>query len=195
MSDLFATEEGATPLTAEEQEGLKQTWIATRADLNSAEELNIEQALTWLKRQKRKDILREDFARMLHKHMLGEVWTWAGAYRTTGKNIGVDPAQIRMELLSLFDDTKYWIENSTYPIDEIAIRFHHRLVAIHPFANGNGRHARLMADHLIQKLGGTVFTWGHETLIENGETRKQYIAALQAADRHDIKPLLKFART
>ena len=85
--------------------------------------------------------------------MLGEVWTWAGAYRTTGKNIGVDPAQIRMELLSLFDDTKYWIENSTYPIDEIAIRFHHRLVAIHPFANGNGRHARLMADHLIQEAG------------------------------------------
>jgi len=195
MSDLFAPVEGATPLTPEEQEGLKQTWIATRTDLNSAEELNIEQALTWLKRQRRKDILREDFVRTLHKHMLGEVWTWAGAYRTTGKNIGTAPAQIRMELLSLFDDTKYWIEKSTYPSDEIAIRFHHRLVAIHPFANGNGRHARLMADHLIQKLGGAVFTWGHKTLIENGETRKQYIASLQAADKHDIEPLLKFAKS
>ncbi len=195
MSDLFATEDGATPLTPEEQEGLKQTWIATRADLNSAEELNIEQALTWLRRQRSKDILHEDFVRRLHMQMLGEVWTWAGAYRTTGKNIGVDPSQIRMELLSLFDDTSYWIENNTFPIDEITIRFHHRLVAIHPFANGNGRHARLMADHLIQKLGGAVFTWGHETLIENGKTRTQYISALQAADRYDIAPLLNFSRT
>ncbi|PHS77577.1 MAG: cell filamentation protein Fic [Robiginitomaculum sp.] len=195
MSDLFATMVGATPLTAEEEEGLKQTWIATRANLNSAEESNIEQALTWLRRQRSKDVLREDFVLKLHKQMLGEVWTWAGAYRTTGKNLGVDPVQIRIRLLSLFDDTKYWIENGTFSVDEIAIRFHHQLVAIHPFVNGNGRHARLMADHLIQKLGGVVFTWGHQSLIENGKTRDEYLTALKAADRLDIEPLLEFSRT
>ena len=195
MSDLFATMVGATPLTAEEEEGLKQTWIATRANLNSAEESNIEQPLTWLRRQRSKNVLREDFVLKLHKQMLGEVWTWAGAYRTTGKNLGVDPVQIRIRLLSLFDDTKYWIENGTFSVDENAIRFHHQLVAIHPFVNGNGRHARLMADHLIQKLGGVVFTWGHQSLIENGKTRDEYLTALKAADRLDIEPLLEFSRT
>ena len=127
--------------------------------------------------------------------MLGDVWRWAGRFRTSERNIGIDYWQIPIALRQLLDDTKAWIEYHTYPPDEIALRFHHRLVQIHPFPNGNGRHARLTADLLVMRLGGERFSWGSANLQDAGTVRQRYIAALQAADDHDIGPLLAFARS
>jgi len=127
--------------------------------------------------------------------MFGKVWRWAGEFRKTERNIGIDPVGIGVELKTLLDDVTFWIDNETYPPDEIAVRFHHRLVAIHPFPNGNGRHARLAADILIKQLGRDRFTWGRNSMINPGDTRKAYVAALQKADRHDILDLIAFARS
>ena len=126
--------------------------------------------------------------------MLGDVWRWAGRLRTSERNIGIAYWEIPVALRQLLDDTKAWIEYNTYPPDEIAVRFHHRLVQIHAFANGNGRHSRLMADLLAMSFGGERFSWGRESLRDAGAMRQRYIAALQAADKHDTGPLLGFAR-
>ena len=127
--------------------------------------------------------------------MFGEVWSWAGTYRRTARNIGVEAYRIQIEMAAMFDDVRYWLEKDTYPPDETAVRLHHRLVFIHPFPNGNGRHARLMADLLSERLGGKPFSWGGGALVSVGELRSRYIAALRVADGHDIKPLLAFARS
>lgn len=185
---------GATPLDADELASLIPGHITTQGELNEWEQANIVQGDQWARKQ-RKEILNEAFLRQLHHQMFGETWKWAGEFRKTDKNIGVDWLQIGVELKKLLDDTHYQIEHASYPPDEIAVRFHHRLVAIHPFPNGNGRHARLMADLLVERLGQPRFTWGSRSLIDAGATRQAYIAALQAADRRDIAPLLAFARS
>ncbi|MBG6204669.1 Fic-DOC domain mobile mystery protein B [Labrenzia sp. EL_13] len=195
MSDVFAQPDDATPLDAEEREGLLQTWITTRADLNEAEQANIDDAVAWIDRRRNADLLSEGFVFELHKRMFGDVWSWAGSVRKTGKNIGIDPQQIHLQLGGLLRDVQYWIENSSFSPDEIAVRLHHGLVAIHPFPNGNGRHARLMADLLIVRLGAEPFSWGGGTLRDIGTLRAEYIAALRAADNHDFAPLLAFARS
>jgi len=198
VTDLFQEPEDATPLEPREREGLLQTWITHRRDLNEAEEENIVEGAAWARGRRRlpfERMLSEDFMRTLHKRMFGDVWQWAGTFRATERNIGVQAYRIGMELASLLSDIRYWIEHKTFPPDEIAIRFHHRLVAIHPFPNGNGRHARLAADLLIERLGGDPFTWGGGSLANVGELRARYIAALRAADNHDIAPLLEFARS
>ena len=195
MTDLFAQPDDATPLDAEEREGLLQTWITTRADLNEAEQANIDAAVAWTQRRRGTDILTEGFVFALHRRMFGDVWSWAGSTRKTGKNIGIDPAQIHVQLGGLLRDGRYWVEHDSFPSDEIAIRLHHGLVAIHPFPNGNGRHARLIADLLIAELGGAPFSWGGQTLRDIGALRAGYVAALRAADRHDFAPLLAFARS
>lgn len=148
---------GATPLDADELACLIPTHITTQGELNEWEQLNIVQGEAWARRQ-RKDILDEAFVRQLHKQMFGETWSWAGSFRTSDKNIGVEWQQIGVKLRNLLDDVRYQIDNATYPPDEIATRFHHRLVSIHPFPNGNGRHARVMADLLVQQLGQPRFT-------------------------------------
>jgi len=197
MSDLFQEPDDATPLAPEERDALLQTWITDRDDLNEAEQENIIKGAAWAARQRGKpvDLLNEDFAKSLHRQMLGEVWQWAGSYRQTERNIGIEAYRIPAEMPSMFNDVRYWIEHETYPPDEIAVRLHHRLTAIHPWPNGNGRHARLMADLLAQRLGRDVFTWGSGTLLDIGELRTRYVAALRAADNHDIGPLLEFARS
>lgn len=195
MTDLFDEPDDATPLEPGEREGLLQSWIATRADLNAAEQANIDAGAAWARRRRRRDILTEDFVRALHRQMFGEVWAWAGTYRRTACNIGVDAYQIPGEVAQLLDDARFWLANGTYPPDEIAVRLHHRLVAVHPFPNGNGRHARMMADLLVQQLGNAPFSWGGEDLIDIGGKRRRYIESLQRADRHDIGPLLAFARS
>lgn len=195
MSDVFAQPDDATPLDAEEREGLLQTWITTRADLNEAEQANIDDAVAWIDRRRNADLLTEGFVFELHKRMFGDVWSWAGSVRKTGKNIGIDPQQIHLQLGGLLRDVRYWIEHGSFSPDEIAVRLHHGVVAIHPFPNGNGRHARLMADLLIARLGGEPFSWGGGTLRDIGILRAEYIAALRAADNHDFAPLLAFARS
>ncbi|HYL14863.1 MAG TPA: mobile mystery protein B [Terriglobales bacterium] len=138
--------------------------------------------------------MSEKFVHELHRRMLGDVWRWAGKFRTSERNLGIAFYEIPVALRQLLDDTKAWIEYKAYPPDEIAARFHHRLVQIHPFPNGNGRHARLMADLLVMRLGGERFSWGSANLQDASAVRQRYIAALQAADDHDIGPLLAFAR-
>ncbi|SEH12721.1 mobile mystery protein B [Sphingopyxis sp. YR583] len=196
MTDLFAGPDDATPLTAEEKEGLLPTWITTRADLNEAEQSNIDAAYAWAMRPRsRFDPLAPAALFDLHRRMLGNVWSWAGKQRTTGKNIGVDPVQIQLRLAGLLDDIRYWTDNATFPPDEVAVRLHHGLVYIHPFPNGNGRHARLVADLFVTRLGALPFSWGGGTLTGIGDLRAAYIAALKAADNHDFNPLLAFARS
>lgn len=198
MTDLFREPEDATPLEVEEREQLLQSWITHRADLNQAEEANILDGAAWARgRRSRRpaDMLSTGFVTRLHKRMFGDVWKWAGTWRTTARNIGVDAHRIGMDVAALLDDVRYWVENTTYPPDETAIRLHHRLVAIHPFPNGNGRHSRLMADLLVERLGEMPFSWGGRSLADPGDLRRRYIAALRAADNHDIGPLLIFARS
>jgi Fic-DOC domain mobile mystery protein B len=197
VTDLFQEPDDATPLEPEEKLGLKQTWITHRRDLNEAEQENIVKGAAWARgrRRRNKDMLNEDFAKLLHKRMFGDVWSWAGTYRLTERNIGIAPHRIANDTGMMFDDIRYWVEHATFPADEIAVRLHHRLVAIHPFPNGNGRHARLMADLLIEHLGGQRFTWGGGMIGDVGELRARYIAALQAADNHDITLLIQFARS
>ena len=191
MSDLFETPDNATPLTPEEMRDLMPAHIAYRRELNEAEQENIARAQDWaLKR--RRDLLTEKFVRELHRRMLGDVWRWG---RTSERNLGIAFYEIPMALRQLLDDAKAWIDYKTYPPDEIAVRFHHRLVQIHPFPNGNGRHARLIADLLVMELKRERFSWGSANLQDAGEVRQRYIAALQAADGHDIGPLLAFARS
>jgi Fic-DOC domain mobile mystery protein B len=194
VTDLFEEPDDATPLTEEERRELIPAHIAYRSELNEAEQENIARAQDWALSRKR-DPLSEKFTRDLHKRMLGEVWRWAGKFRKTERNLGIPFFEIPMALRLLLDDTKTWIEFHSYPPDETAVRFHHRLVAIHPFPNGNGRHARLMADLLVMRLGQERFSWGRESLRDPSTMRKRYIAALQAADHHDIGPLLAFARS
>lgn len=198
MSDLFAEPDDATPLDGEEREGLLQSWITHRRDLNEAEQENILKGAAWARGRRGReprDILDTGFALTLHKRMFGDVWGWAGTCRTTARNIGIEAYRITVEMAILFDDVRYWVENGTYEPDEAAVRLHHRLVAIHPFPNGNGRHARLMADLLIERLGGEPFSWGGDSLADVGALRAAYIAALRAADGHDMGPLIAFARS
>jgi Fic-DOC domain mobile mystery protein B len=195
MSDpLFERDDDAnTPLEAEEREQLIPSYITTRAELNEAELANIADAVRWLGSRKR-DILDRDFLNTLHKRMFGDVWKWAGRYRTIPRNIGIDAYRIAVELHQVIDDAKYWVEHSTFPPDEIAVRFSHRVVAIHPYPNGNGRFSRLIADLLAIQLGQPRFTWGRFNLVDPSETRKEYIAALKSADAGDYDHLITFSR-
>ena len=186
-------DDAATPLTPEEMRDLIPAHIAYRRELNEAEQENMARAQQWAL-ARRRDLLSEKFIKGLHRHMLGDVWRWAGRFRTTQRNIGIDYWLIPAELRRLLDDSKAWIEFKTYPPDEIAVRFHHRLVQIHSFPNGNGRHARLMADLLVMQFGRERFSWGRESLRDAGAARARYIEALRAADNHDVSLLLAFAR-
>ena len=192
---LFDPDDDAnTPLPAEEREALIPSYITLRHELNEAEQINIGSALRWAD-ARRRDILDRDFLSELHQRMFGDVWRWAGQYRTTARNIGVDAHRIAMDVQQAVDDARYWVDHATYSPDEIAVRFSHRLVAIHPFPNGNGRFSRLVGDLLAHQLGQPPFTWGQANLVTTGETRARYVEALRAADNHDIGPLLLFARS
>ena len=194
MGDLFDQPDDATPLTPEEQRELIPAHIAYRSELNEAEQENITRGQDWALKSRR-DLLTKKFVTDLHRQMLGDVWRWAGKFRTSDRNLGIPFYEIPVALRQLLDDTKVWIEYKSYPSDEIAVRFHHRLVQIHPFPNGNGRHSRLMADLLVLRLGGERFSWGSANLQAPGDVRGGYIGALKAADNHDIGPLLAFARS
>jgi Fic-DOC domain mobile mystery protein B len=182
----------ATPLTAEEREGLIPSHVTLHRELNELEQQNILEADTWVF-ARRHNPLRRAFLRSLHHRMFGKVWRWAGVYRSSNKNIGVDREQIQIRLDEALDNVRYWIEHKTFPPDEIAVRFHHELVFIHPFPNGNGRWSRLMADILAIRLGQPRFSWGSSSAAD--KTRQAYIEALKAADNHDFTALIAFARS
>ena len=192
-------QEGQTALDEDEKDGLLIRSITTRGELDEVEQRNIEEAIRWtIKRRKKftiNEILSEQFVNELHERMIGSVWKWAGTFRNSNKNIGIDKFQIGIQLRTLLDDCRFWIEHKIYNEDEIAIRFKHRIVSIHCFANGNGRHSRLMGDIIIQKiLGKDVFTWGGYDLVQRSEFRAIYLTALREADNGNSEELLKFAR-
>jgi len=188
---------GQTPLDEDEKDGLLIPTITTRGELDEFEQLNIEKAIEWSIKNKFKieNILTEDFIKNLHRRMLSDVWQWAGEFRRSDKNIGVDKYKIGIELRNLIDDCKYWVEQGAYPPDEIAIRFSHRVVQIHLFPNGNGRHSRLIGDIIVNDgFERPVFTWGQSDLLHKGEARTIYLSALREADQGNYRELIKFSR-
>lgn len=187
--------DGATPLDPDEREGLRFKHVTTRRELDHLEQANIQEGLQWLPRRRDKDILNEAFVRELHRRLFGQVWAWAGSFRKTEKNIGIDPRQISVQLRLLLDDVRYWVGHDTYPPLEACLRIHHRLVYIHLFPNGNGRHARIMADMLMTEIyKGKPIEWsGGYDLQAMNERRTAYIQALRLADRGDYAELLRFA--
>lgn len=195
MSDpLGPQDDAAKPLTEEERAELIPNWITLRSELNEAEQANILEAQDWAFARKR-NVLDQAFLTGLHHRMFGRVWRWAGQFRKTARNIGVDAYRIPTDLQQLLDDCRFWIKHESWDPDEIGTRFHHRLVHIHPFPNGNGRHGRMATDLLLMSMDRPAFTWGRSNLVDAGRTRQQYVEALRAADRHDFAPLLDFVRS
>lgn len=190
---------GQTPLTDEEREGLLIPSISTRAELDEFEQQNIERAIKWTlgKRFKKDRLLSEDFIKRLHKEMYGDVWSWAGTFRKSERNLGMNWIQIPLEVRKLIDDCKYWADKKVYSPAEIAIRFKHKIVQIHCFPNGNGRHSRLMGDLIMEKIFGLrPFTWGSGANLEKaGKSRDEYIKAIKEADNDRITRLVEFARS
>jgi Fic-DOC domain mobile mystery protein B len=188
---------GATPLDPDEAAALVPVHITTQADLNAWEQANIVLGDRWATRQKKRELLDEGFVRDLHRQMFDRTWKWAGTFRQSNKNIGVDWPQLSVKLRDLLDNTRYQIENHVFNEDEMAVRFHHQLVLIHAFPNGNGRHARLMADLLITRLGRPRLTWGgaSSSITPPGEIRDRYLVALRSADQGQINGLIEFARS
>lgn len=200
MEINIKTIRGQTPLSSDDISELKIKTISTAGEIDEAEWLNIQKAIIWTKMHtfSCKKILKLDFIILVHKKMFSDVWGWAGEIRSTETNIGIDPYYIYTELNKLFEDCKYWMEEKTFPDDEICIRFKHRLVKIHPFRNGNGRHARLCADILSEHcFNNNSFSWGGVSLSAEGTVRNKYLDALRLADENpdNISPLLEFARS
>lgn len=192
----FKYPKGATPIDPDEAVGLRLTHITTQGELNRWEQENIVEALAWIEKTKPTDILNEQFIKQLHKRMFGNVWKWAGQFRRSGKNIGVLWHQIPENIKNMCDDVPEWIQSQYESPEEMAVRFHHRLVWIHPFPDGNGRHSRLMANIFLENvLHGSPFTWGNQDLSNPNESRSRYINALQEADNGNLVPLLEFANS
>lgn len=189
-------QDGQTPLDLDETAGLIPRHIETKGALNDWEQENILQAVKWLRRAKIAEVLTESYCRELHHRMFNKTWNWAGKFRHSDKNIGCDWTMVAVKLNQLLGNAKYWVDNQTYPLDELAARFHHALVWIHPFPNGNGRHSRMMADALLKQLGRPAFSWGGDVnLVSANEVRARYLAALRAADKNDFADLLAFVRS
>lgn len=195
MQLLAGAAGGQTPLDPDEVEQLLPSAVTTRADLDIVERENIAHAIRWALGAKRRPqkVLDEPFLRRLHKKMFGDVWSWAGDYRRTDRNIGVDWWSIQEEIGRLLGDAKYWIEHDVYERDALCVRFHHQLVKIHPFPNGNGRHSRLAADVLSVSLRGEPLSWGQGLGLNPDPLRARYMAALRAADVGDLTDLIEFA--
>lgn len=195
----FSYPEGTTPLDPNETNGLIPSDISTQEQLNEAEQGNIIEARLWATSRAHREVLSEDFFRKIHHRMFNLVWRWAGQYRKTDKNLGVPWSIIPEEIGKLISDARYWMDHQTHPGDELGARFHHRLVSIHAFPNGNGRHARLMTDLLLIHAGQIPFSWGQKSVDENFrsdlETREIYIQSLQQADHHSFEALIEFVRS
>ncbi len=192
----FDQQDGQTPLDPDEKAGLIPEHLATKGDLNDWEQENILGAVRWLRRTRSLDVLSERFCRRLHEQMFNLTWAWAGTFRQSDKNIGCDWTQVAVRLNNVFGNTRWWIDNETFPQDEIAARFHRDLVWIHPFPNGNGRHSRMMTDALLRSMGQPAFTWGGGgNLATANEIRARYLEALRAADQGNYEMLLAFVRS
>jgi Fic-DOC domain mobile mystery protein B len=199
MGLILQYRHGQTPLDDDERDGLLVKGVDTKEQLDELEQHNIEEAIRWVMFRRKafteQEVLTSEFIRLLHRKMFGNVWAWAGDFRKTNKNLGVDKYEIPMALRNLLDDGQFWISQHTFPPDELALRFKHRIVSIHCFANGNGRHSRLIADIIAEKiLSVPVFSWGARSAADDESHRKAYLTAIRAADKGDYQPLIEFAR-
>jgi len=196
MGLAYHFEEGQTPISEEEKTGLKVKTFSLQRELDELELVNITKASLWLRKKKLSttEVFSEAFLKQLHKRMFADVWRWAGIFRQSEKNIGVKWIMIDREVKVLCDDALFWVEHETFPPAEIALRFKHRLVSIHCFPNGNGRHSRIMADVVMEKVYNLpAFSWRAAGMVSATEERQQYIQALRAADRGELGELLAFA--
>jgi len=189
----FVYADGATPLDPDEAQGLIPTHIDTASQLNEWEQTNILLAEGWLFERKRSDILTEAFGRRLHRKMFSKTWEWAGRYRLTQKNLGVPAYSILSSVKDALDSARYWVNQDTYTLSESAVRLHHRMVAIHPFPNGNGRHTRMLVDALLYAHDVPRLTWGRTNLFHEGQARSAYLQALREADKGSFAALIAFA--
>jgi Fic-DOC domain mobile mystery protein B len=195
MTDaLVPIGDGHTELSEDDRRGLLPTYIATRGELFEAEQRNIAEGMIG-RHPTSVELLDDTYLRNLHRALFDKVWRWAGTYRSRETNIGIDPIEITVAVRNLVRDATAWVELGTYEPSELAIRFHHRIVAIHPFPNGNGRHGRIASDYLVTSLAQPSFTWGSKLDVDTNELRRRYIAALHDADDGDISGLIEFART
>jgi len=193
---MIEYEKDATPLEPDEIKGLKLSHITSRGQLDFWEAQNISQAQIWARGLRHKDFFTPQFLCTVHKKMFADIWVWAGKYRKTEKNLGVLPHLIETEVYALCEEANGWLPYNAYGPDEFAARFHHRLVAIRPFSNGNGRHSRVVADLILEKIfGKPPFSWGGKNLVEATKTRQAYIQSLKDADDHDYSRLLSFVRS
>lgn len=167
-----------------------------QAQLNEFEQTNVTKAIAWARSSARlrKELLTPTGHKNLHARMFDDTWRWAGTFRQRETTLGVAPHDIQTQLKLLCDNTSYWIDNQVYGWPELATRFHHKLVWIHPFPNGNGRHARLCADLLLEFNGSSALPWGNVDLVSMGEARSEYIAALREADQGRFERLIRFAK-
>ena len=191
--------EGATPFVPDDIQGLRLSYISTRAQLDAAEFDNIAAAGAWARRRAKQgpvEVLSVGFLVELHRRMFGQVWDWAGTWRSRATNFGVDGPQIPQDVANALADALYWHEHNTFGGDEIAARIHHRIAQIHPFPNGNGRVARYIADLFLISAGSDPLTWGRDTLTAHGDARKRYIAILRDTDATgDYTAMIEFARS
>ena len=187
-------DDATTPITPAERDELIPTHVALRGELNELEQQNIAEASGWAFARKR-NVLDEAFLRRLHRRMFNNVWRWAGKYRTTERNLGVGPYLIQPRMVQAIDEALGWIEYKSYEADELAVRFHHAIVLVHPFPNGNGRWSRLAADLLVATQGNLRFSWGGANRRASSDARRNYIDALRSADNHDFARIIAFARS
>ena len=191
--EILPIGDGHTALNDDDAKGLIPSYISTRGELFEAEQRNIAEALLGTVPTIER-LLDDRYLRNLHGSMFDQVWRWAGTYRVRETNIGIDPRDISTAVRNLVEDALTWIDYSENP-DDIAVRFHHRLVSIHAFPNGNGRHGRISADYLAHAAGSTSFTWGLNLGLDTEDLRAQYLRALRIADHGDLNELLIFARS
>ena len=189
----FTYTKGATPLSPDEVHNLIPKHLTKQHQLDEWEQYNIARAEIWAKNRKIKNLLSIEYVKKLHNRMFCDTWTWAGKFRQRQTNIGVSSVYIMQELKILMDDVIFWQDNSTFPLREIAVRLHHRLVFIHPFPNGNGRFSRLFADLYLINKDEPRFSWGKNNLVKDSAFRDQYLKALRSADMSDYTKLIIFA--
>lgn len=195
MTEILNQPMGASDLTPDELKGLKVPGITTHRELNEVEAVNIEQGLLWLDQRPRTfDLLTDDAAKEIHLRLFGGVWKWAGEYRQTGKNIGVNVGHISTEMRYCLDDARMWLDREVYPLPELLARFHHRLVKIHPYPNGNGRWSRIMTDELLRRIDDDRYlNWSRGGSLQTENThRRRYIDALRAADQYNFDLVTEF---
>lgn len=191
----FVDRDGSTPLDPDQIKGIRFSHLTNMGELDEVEDLNIQKGLEWLYHQKTDDYLSMQFLCKLHEKLFGDVWKWAGKFRTVEVNISkIRSYDVGPQLINFFEDAKLWIEGGRMGWDEIAAEMHHRLVCIHPFPNGNGRTTRIFTEYVQRRNNQLITTWKASLSHDPKERRKAYIKALQKADKGDFEMLIEFMK-